>query len=230
MLDDALVLDTWSSGSGCPSPVLPLLALAHPELSPAQRDDLAGDEANRSLLATMRELGEQALDTLAVCPRCDEANEVVLPLDVLQVGAGGPSTGTVAVGSDTVGYRVPSVGDLEAARQCADADAAERLLVDRCMGGELDPETLASIAAELDERHPLLAPRVEVGCASCDATFDAGLDVAELAWASVSTAATRLLDEVAHLARAYGWSEAEVLAVPRARRAVYRRLIDDGLV
>ena len=230
MLDDTLVLDTWSSGSGRTSPVLSLLALARPELDAARRGDLAGDEANRSLLDAMAELGEHSLDTLVACPRCDEPNEVVLPLDVLRAAVDGPSTGSVAVGGTTVPYRVPSVADLEAARRCTDADAAERLLVDRCTGGEVDRSALAAVAAEIDERHPLLAPRVEVRCVSCAAAFDAGLDVAVVAGASVAAAATRLVDEVAHLARAYGWSEAEVLAVPRARRAVYRRLIDDGLL
>ena len=44
-------------------------------------------------------------------------------------------------------------------------------------------------------------------------------------WAEVDAAAQRLLHEVDVLARAYGWTEPEVLALSEARRAAYLRLV-----
>jgi hypothetical protein len=232
MLDDALVLDTWSAGAGAPSPVGPLLALARPELGARERGELAGDQANGAFVATLAALGEHTLDTLATCPGCGAPVEIAVPLDALPAAPpdGPAAPGAVTVGAATLSYRVPSVADLAAAHACPDADAAEALLVTRTLGPGVDPALLAGAAAAIDGRHPLLAPRVDVRCGACDAGFTAGLDLAEAAWAGLAAAAARLLDEVAYLARAYGWSEAEVLAVPPARRARYRQLVDDGIV
>jgi hypothetical protein len=232
MLDDALVLDTWSGGAGASSPVGPLLALARPDLDARAREELAGDRANGAFVDALVALGRRTLDTLVACPRCGGAVEIEVPLDALPAAppedpAAPPA---VTVGSATVAYRLPSVADLAAARSCPDAEAAEALLVARTVGTGVDPAVLAEVTAAIDERHPLLAPRVEVRCAACDATFVAGIDLAGAAWTCLASVAAELLEEVAVLARAYGWSEAEVLAVPRARRARYRQLVDDGIV
>jgi hypothetical protein len=44
----------------------------------------------------------------------------------------------------------------------------------------------------------------------------------------VAERARTFLDDVVVLARAYGWSEADVLAVPADRRALYRRAAEEG--
>jgi hypothetical protein len=49
-------------------------------------------------------------------------------------------------------------------------------------------------------------------------------------WAEVDVRARRLLADVATLARTYGWTEPEVLALSEARRAAYLRLATEGLV
>ena len=47
------------------------------------------------------------------------------------------------------------------------------------------------------------------------------LDVGEFLWAEVRQAAMRLLEDVHALAWAYGWREADLLAMPAQRRAFY---------
>jgi hypothetical protein len=230
MLDDARVLETWSSGVGSSSPAEAVLALARPDLDPIDRRDLAADEANRSFVATIRALGEPVLDTLVACSGCGERIEIDVPFDALPEAPADVGPLEVIVGSRRLAYRVPTVGDLDDARRCADAGSAEALLVERCLGRDVDPELAAGAADAIDERHPFLAPRVGARCPACDMTFTAPLDLADLAWAALARTATQLVDDIAHLARAYGWSEAEALAVPRARRELYRQLVDDGLV
>ena len=51
------------------------------------------------------------------------------------------------------------------------------------------------------------------------------IDIAPALWAEVQAAAERSLLEVDALAREYGWSEAEVMALPHARRAAYLQLV-----
>jgi hypothetical protein len=44
-------------------------------------------------------------------------------------------------------------------------------------------------------------------------------------WMRLQLAAERLLLDVDALARAYGWSEAQVLALPPLRRAAYLQMV-----
>jgi hypothetical protein len=45
--------------------------------------------------------------------------------------------------------------------------------------------------------------------------------VAAFVWEEIEACAARLLDDVHVLARAYGWSERAILALPEMRRAAY---------
>jgi hypothetical protein len=48
-------------------------------------------------------------------------------------------------------------------------------------------------------------------------------------WAELEAQAHRLLHEIDVLARAYGWSEPEVLALGERRRAAYVSLVLEGV-
>ncbi len=65
-------------------------------------------------------------------------------------------------------------------------------------------------------------------CPDCGAAFEAELDVAAFVWAEVDASARRLLHEIDVLARAYGWTESEVLALTERRRSSYLRIVLDG--
>ena len=51
------------------------------------------------------------------------------------------------------------------------------------------------------------------------------LEIAGFFWAELSTQARRLLGEVHTIASAYGWREAEILALSARRRHYYLELI-----
>ena len=70
---------------------------------------------------------------------------------------------------------------------------------------------------------------MDVTCAACGANFQSDLDVAAFVWTEVEAHARRVLLDVDILARAYGWTEGDVLALSEARRAAYLRLVADGL-
>jgi hypothetical protein len=52
------------------------------------------------------------------------------------------------------------------------------------------------------------------------------LDTAALLWDEITARAGALLHEVHRLASAYGWSEAQILALSPARRARYLALVE----
>lgn len=90
----------------------------------------------------------------------------------------------------------------------------------------LSPADLASLAAAMDAADPLVAFAVRTKCPHCDREVEVGVDLEAVALAELARSRRTLLRQVHALATRYGWSEAEVLAVPGVRRREYLRLID----
>jgi hypothetical protein len=63
-------------------------------------------------------------------------------------------------------------------------------------------------------------------CPACGQPNDTTVDLELLALRRIAARRRALLQDVHALASAYGWTEQETLAIPPARRAEYRRLID----
>lgn len=91
------------------------------------------------------------------------------------------------------------------------------------MDGSPPPEdTLAEAAdAALTAADPGATLPVRLRCADCDADWVEDLDVAAFLWQLLSARAERVFDDVVMLARAFGWSEDQVLAIPTHRRQRY---------
>jgi hypothetical protein len=82
-------------------------------------------------------------------------------------------------------------------------------------------EWLEPLAGALEERDPLTALRLTTRCPACGAPVDAEFDLEAHLLRSAAARQARLLDAVHRLARAYHWSEGEILALPRSRRQQY---------
>jgi hypothetical protein len=67
--------------------------------------------------------------------------------------------------------------------------------------------------------------QLSLTCPDCDARWDAPLDIASFLWSEVQAWALRTLADVHTLARAYGWAEADILALSPPRRQAYLELI-----
>ncbi len=143
---------------------------------------------------------------------------------------------TLAVGRYLVEWRPVAPGDLAAAatspdpvaelrRRCLAATGEDRRAVDPAT---LPPEVLQAAEAAMVAADPLAELLVALACPDCGAGFEADLDVGAFVWAELDARARRLLHEVDVLARAYGWTEPEVLALSEARRAAYLRIVLEG--
>jgi hypothetical protein len=86
---------------------------------------------------------------------------------------------------------------------------------------------LAAIDAAAAHLAGPAAATLATSCPRCDADVRVAIDVGALLWERVSTAAQHLLVEIATLARAFGWSEDDVLALTPARRSAYLALAAD---
>ncbi|RJO70868.1 hypothetical protein D5S18_27175 [Nocardia panacis] len=148
-------------------------------------------------------------DCVVDCPECAAELELGLrPEDIRR------ETPSAVV--DSAGYRAITSRDLLAA---ARAEDPRRELLSRCVpeGGD-GVEMLAALDPQADVL-------VELDCAVCGFAWSAPFDIGGYLWAEMDADARRLLSEVHVLASAYGWSEAEVLAVGPARRRRYLEMV-----
>jgi hypothetical protein len=95
-------------------------------------------------------------------------------------------------------------------------------------GVELDDALVAQVDTLLAETDPLACFELSIACPFCREVRAYELDLARLALERFRALQTRLVDEIHALASGYNWSEAEILAVPPARRALYLARLERG--
>ncbi|MER5374265.1 hypothetical protein [Streptomyces sp. NPDC002553] len=174
-----------------------------------------------------------ALPCAADCPHCAEQLDVTLttaelrpPGDRTARPGATPATGRVRVDGHQVTYRALTGADLLAVDP--DAPGARQTLLGRCVLVVEPPvpegpgdTVLEAVAERLGALDPGADTAVVLTCPYCRHCWTAAFDLAGYVWAEVEAYARRLLHEVHVLARAYGWTEAEVLGVSPVRRQYY---------
>jgi hypothetical protein len=85
-------------------------------------------------------------------------------------------------------------------------------------------EVIAAVESELDRRAGVSAGAVRLTCPDCAEQWALELDVGAFMYREIEILSTRLLRSVDVLARRYGWSEAEILALSADRRSFYLEL------
>jgi hypothetical protein len=218
-LSAAATLDLWEA-AGRLGPVERALALAA-VAEPAEVDELARLPLGRRDALILR-LAGRALEATATCPACGETAEFSVDTAALLAR---DASAALDVG---VQWRPVDSTDLAAASEAPDAAAAERVLLERCVTSEveLSDDVRAELAEAMAAADPLAEVLVDVVCPACETHFVADLDVSSFVWAEVHARAQRLLRDVDVLARAYGWTEAEVLALGDRRREAYLALAE----
>jgi hypothetical protein len=220
-LSAAATLDLWQAVEGR-DPVGRSLALA--AVSGRDPEELAALPLGRRDALLLELHAGEALAGTAACPACGEQAEFAVDTgELLARGEAVPQPAPV----ESVVWRPPDSRDVAAAAATRDAEAAERVLLERCTGSaDLPPELRAAVARAMAEADPLAEVLVEVSCPACGEGFVADLDISAFVWAELRTRARRRLQEVDALARAYGWTETEVLALGDRRRAAYLELAE----
>ncbi|MFG2328067.1 hypothetical protein ACGFMM_00430 [Streptomyces sp. NPDC048604] len=149
-------------------------------------------------------------------------------------------------GGYEVVWRCPSYRDLQAVAEqpgADDPDLGAALLLERCVlslrheesakasarGADLPGAVREALTDAMAAADPLADLLVDLRCPDCELEFTADLDVAAFAWAEVECRGRQLLLDVDALARSYGWSEREVLALSEPRRASYVRILTGEL-
>jgi hypothetical protein len=139
-------------------------------------------------------------------------------------------------------FRLPNGGDQEAAAAIAteDIEAAERLVIERCVksvrladdetAGEvsLPPDAaraLQDVMASIDEQAEIV---LNLECPACERAFALPFDIGDYFQRELTRRGSDIYTEVHQLALHYHWSEAEIMAMTRARRRLYLGLLADA--
>lgn len=203
-----------------------LASHARPDLPPEEVADLPLGALNEALLHLRAHLFGRRLEVWLDCPRCGERLEMGLDTDTL-LGAAADADAHSELTLAGFRFRAPSTRDLAAVARERDAETATLRLLERCCVArpEAESEVLENLLdaadAGLEALDPMAEFTLDVACAVCGHAWNVPLDIGVLLWEEVAARARGLLSEVHQLARAYGWSEAEILALSEQRRAAY---------
>jgi hypothetical protein len=211
----------------------------------ARGDALLGDTApaslsarNAALLALRARLFGPRQDLRATCPACGVALEFEVDCAALArslaPAADAGREHELRYDGYCITYRAPGIKDWRAAAGSDQfAQALMRCCIVRCEGDDgapCDPAALPDTVADalsdaLDALEPGACVDFELHCPDCGAQWSAPMDCAAVLYREVCARAESMLVEVDALARAYGWSEAQVLALGPTRRAAYLQLV-----
>ena len=222
---------------------LTLLTLLLPEAPWSDLAALTLGERDSHLLRLREQLFGSRLCGSAVCPKCRERLELEFTVQDVGKGTGGEVADHVRAKLDglAVIYRLPSSADLLAVEAQTNPTEARRQLVQRCIvsvrceapGDEVSdvaatplPESLITLFAEnMQQADPQADVELALTCPACQHGWAMPFDIAAYLWNEVNDWALRALREVHVLASAYGWREADILAMTARRRGLYLQML-----
>jgi hypothetical protein len=133
-----------------------------------------------------------------------------------------------------VDFRLPNSRDLFAvARKPSREGLLQRVILGASRDGEgvafseLPEALLAQLEEALEEADPQADVRFNLTCASCGNRWQVPFDIVSFLSSELEGWAIRLLREVHILARAYGWSQAEILNMTAWRRHCYLEMLGE---
>ena len=211
-----------------------LCAWARPEVPGTRLAELPLGTINAALLRMREACFGSRIDAYVDCPCCGE--RLGLQLDAGDLLAGAAETDSRAdLELAGLRFRVPCSRDLAAVAGMAkgaalDAEAAAHRLLELCCleAGHAAAGQLMELLAEVETGLAALDPAADISlalaCETCGHRWAADFDIGALLWEEIEARARALLAEIHGLARAYGWTEPEILALSPERRAAYLEL------
>jgi hypothetical protein len=235
------VIWLWETGL-CQHPLdraLTILGQAYPELKRADLARQSIGQRDLNLLAFYEQSFGSTLEAQANCPACAERLEFSLDTRELRAVAEGQETRSeYQLSSDglEIVFRLPNSFDLAAVTAYSDIELARLKLLELCLlkaefEGEavlaraLPSEIGARLVAEMSECDPQANILLDLTCPACQERWQLGFDIGLFIWDKIENQAHRLLREVHSLARAYSWSETDILALSAARRQFYLEMV-----
>lgn len=239
------LLELWEHGRG-KTPLeqaLTILGFAFPHVPAADLWQLTIGQRDACLLY-LRELtfGAQ-LKGLADCPACGDRLELAFdardlrgqtpPLPDPETMKQVPAESSFRLNDYELSFRLPTSADL---RKLTLQSEASRGLLEACLtsikkDGEAIPidslpsEVVNALAEQMGQTDPLAELALTTLCPACGHSWQIEFDIVSYFWNEIQAWAMRLMREVHILASAYGWREADILAMSAWRRQRYLEMV-----
>lgn len=231
----AALLRAWERGAAeaPPDRAASLLHSLGTVAASVPTDQLTVGQCDTWLFELRRTMFGELLDVVATCPACQSEVELTLALGELQppVQQGPVPPLTVEASGYKLLCRVPRNEDLGAlargGQEVTLRDLLEQCVIEVSSPGGLPvalrdlPEAVVEMIIEtLAESDPGACTALRMQC-PCGNEWADELDIRTMVWNDLTEWVGRTLTEVHCLARAYGWSETEILAMTGWRRRWY---------
>lgn len=227
MDDDAQLLAIWERALSQRGAARDLALLGEAPASLAARNLLALERHARLFGATVELLGQCATCETPVefeieLPRC------IALLPPLQAPAAQDAWYDCPDAGETVRFRLPTPEDLYAVEALDGAAAFADALLQRCLATAtgLDAAQRDAVSRRMQALMPGASLDFALQCPQCGHHWQAPLQPVDMLWRVLRAHAERLLADVALLARRFSWSERDILALSRPRRAAYLQLAE----
>ena len=191
-------------------------------------------ERDRRLAALRAQLFGACLEASVSCPSCAALLELTLRVNDIWSAPGAELMSQIAIAHDAyaLAARLPNSADIATAAAATQPQAA---LVARCLleashdgapvnAASLPADVIAVLGERLAQADPQADVRIALECAECGQCWESQFDIAAYLWDELESWAPRMLREVHVLARAYGWSERDILGLSATRRRLYLEL------
>ncbi len=238
------LLAVWEQGL-TQTPVeraLSLFSAACPDAAPNELARLPIGWRDGQLLTLREWTFGPALTSLAACPVCNERVELAFETSDIRAETEAESEKPLLlnVAEHELALRLPNSEDLMAIANeesaASNPATARTLLLARCIlqarrgdAGvtieDLPAEVGVAAARAMAEADPQADVQLALACPNCGHEWQANFDIVAYFWAEINGWAVRLLREVHALAAAYGWREADILALSPLRRQLYLEML-----
>lgn len=235
------LLNVWEQGLNRPllDRSLMLMAAVFPETRPEALAELSIGSRDVCLLLLRERLFGNKLVNNAICPQCAERIEWEQNIADLVAGSAHLSaTDRFSLQQDgySLCFRLPNSKDMAALQGIAEVELAQKRLLNSLIisaehaGQACEPAQIPEpVVRALNERIEALDPqaeiRIQLTCPACSNCWDVFFDITGFLWAEINDWAERMLQAVHKLARAYGWSECDILNLSPVRRQLYLGMV-----
>ncbi|MEB3294641.1 MAG: hypothetical protein VKJ24_15905 [Synechococcales bacterium] len=212
---------------------LTILATALPDRSLEALAQLPIGQRDAYLLLLREMTFGSQLESCAACPHCRELLEFSLQtqeIRLIEPDQFTPPNLHCKTEQHSLQFRLPNSQDLAAVIHSHPLELAQQQLAQRCLEtvpsdsqaiALLSPEVIDQFSHQVSELDPQAELLLDLQCPACGHEWQVVFDIVSYFWTELTAQAKRLLQEVHILARAYGWYEAEILALSPLRRKLY---------
>jgi hypothetical protein len=197
-------------------------------------------ERNARLVELQAHLFGREIELLSHCPACGTVAQFSADCEALAAQMwprpDNAPPHRLEVQGHVIEFRLPDSTDIATASSDDNGEDFTQFLLDRCVLActregskfpvrQLQAPVLDALSQHMETLDPGASVSFALDCPQCATCWQAPLDIGEMVWQKVRAAAERVLFDIDVLARAYGWTEREVLSLNPQRRAAYLQMV-----